>query len=168
MAHLIRSVNYNNSKDAGILEACLSKWFRNPKDLNLAAPKIRFPFKFTQWKSYYLEISSTKSFVLEDNGWIIGHISLRYKTENNRAHIFHLIISPESRGSGLGKLLIDHAESEARQMRCAEITLYVIRTNQAAINLYENLGYKKQKQMRGNSYRMLKSIEKETPTPKTK
>ena len=163
MAHLIRSVNYNNSKDAGILEACLSKWFRNPKDLNLAAPKIRFPFKFTQWKSYYLEISSTKSFVVEDKGWIVGHISLRYLPANNRAHIFHLIISPESRGSGLGKLLIARVESEARLMNCVDITLFVAQTNETAINLYENLGYKKQKQMRGKSFRMLKSLENEIP-----
>lgn len=49
MPIIIEKVNYNNTKDIRILETVLTNWFKNPKELNLVEPRMKYPFNFKKW-----------------------------------------------------------------------------------------------------------------------
>ena len=45
----IEKVTYDNPKHRKILKVVLSKWFKNPKELNWTDPRINYPFNFNKW-----------------------------------------------------------------------------------------------------------------------
>lgn len=57
-------------------------------------------------------------------------------------HIGTLATMPESRGLGVGSLLINHAEQIARKQGYSKSSLTVVRDNHGALKLYEKLGYR--------------------------
>ncbi|TVU91026.1 GNAT family N-acetyltransferase [Vreelandella titanicae] len=57
-------------------------------------------------------------------------------------HIGRIIISPEARGNGAGRLLCEKLIEKARQLTVAStVTLRVYRDNHAARSLYSSLGF---------------------------
>lgn len=60
------------------------------------------------------------------------------------AHVFLLYVAPEHRRQGLGKYLMEQAEAWARRRGDRQISLQVFHHNQAALSLYQNLGYQPQ------------------------
>ncbi|MHA7966648.1 GNAT family N-acetyltransferase [Paenibacillus sp. CAU 1782] len=57
-------------------------------------------------------------------------------------HIGTLATMPESRGLGVGSMLIKHAERLALSQGYSKSSLTVVRGNQGAFKLYERLGYR--------------------------
>jgi ribosomal protein S18 acetylase RimI-like enzyme len=62
--------------------------------------------------------------------------------EGHRGWINYLAVSPELQGKGLGRQIMDHAESLLCESGCAKINLQIRATNQRVIRFYESLGYK--------------------------
>lgn len=60
------------------------------------------------------------------------------------AHIFLLYVLPEHRRRGIGKALMLQAEAWAVERGDRQIGLQVFQSNQAALNLYGNLGFEAQ------------------------
>ncbi|MGQ4646529.1 GNAT family N-acetyltransferase [Lyngbya aestuarii] len=60
---------------------------------------------------------------------------------DRHAHIFLLYVMPEHRRRGIGSALMRHAEHWASSRGDHQIGLQVFGTNQAALNLYFQLGY---------------------------
>ena len=59
-------------------------------------------------------------------------------------HIFLLYVRPEHRRQGIGKALMCYVEAWARRQGYHQIGLQVFQSNQAALNLYHQLGYQTQ------------------------
>jgi len=137
----LERMSYNNAKHVRILKACLEKWFKDPKDLNLTSPSLSYPFNFNQWIDYAYDNSDTVTHVLKKDNWIIGHISLKIRKENQLVHIFHVFIDKSQRGKGYSKLLIKHGIDWAKSKKFSSITLGVSPKNQIAINLYKFFGF---------------------------
>jgi GNAT superfamily N-acetyltransferase len=57
------------------------------------------------------------------------------------AHIFLIFVTPQHRRRGIGKAIMEVAEDWAKARGDHQIGLQVFPSNQAAINLYQNLGY---------------------------
>ncbi len=53
----------------------------------------------------------------------------------------NVAVPPEHQGKGLGRLLVDFAESQARDRGYAEIRLYTHIVMEANVGYYENLGW---------------------------
>ena len=87
--------------------------FRNRYDLN--------------W-FYWVEIESER----------IGYICIHEKSLE--IHISLLIVEPEERNLGYGRLTMAHIHKQARQRGC-KVTLSSFRNNESAIRFYEKLGY---------------------------
>jgi ribosomal-protein-alanine N-acetyltransferase len=140
------------------LKACLERWFTNPKDLHLTDPRQPYPFKFQKWldASYYRE--GVRTFVLKQDHWIIGHVSLQILPHRRRAHLFHLFVDREFRGRGYGKRLISHVESVAKKLGLTEITLRVVPENEHAIRIYRRLGFKPVGVTRSQSLKFKKQL----------
>ncbi len=72
---------------------------------------------------------------------------------HRHAHVFLLYVMPEYRRQGIGSALMRYAEDWARARGDRQIGLQVFQRNQAALLLYERLGYQTQ------SLWMLKPLE---------
>lgn len=142
MQSTIQSISYDNPEEKRILNACLSSWFKNPKDLNLTDPNMKYPFRFEAWVKQSYSKPGITSFVAKDEEWIIGYISIFIVPNTMAGHLFHLFADPEFRKKGVGSSLIKHAESFAESNGVARLSLNVAPKNLGAVRLYASLGYK--------------------------
>lgn len=76
---------------------------------------------------------------------LIGSTTLVRETMlklQHRANIYAVYVSPEKRGLGIGKSLIEEAIRKSRTISGIEqLNLSVVTTNTAAVKLYESLGF---------------------------
>lgn len=63
---------------------------------------------------------------------------------DRHAHVFLLYVMPEHRRQGIGSALMRHAEDWARARGDRQIGLQVFQSNQPAVSLYHQLGFKTQ------------------------
>ena len=139
--YTLEKISYSKKEDCRIIESVLNGWFQNPKTLNLVSPNLNYPFKFKDWvsKNYFKSSKPTISIVIKSKNWIVGHIS--YRIEENKFHLFHLIIDKKFRRLGLANILIDKVERDCFLKQKDSITLNVFKKNKQALSLYKKLGY---------------------------
>ena len=95
-----------------------------------------------------LLVPERQLFLARLNGTIVGSAQLVRPPRNNEAQAFgaqlmHAFVAPYARGHGLARLLTLRVEEAARAMKFQVLNLDVRETQQAAIRLYESLGYKR-------------------------
>src|SRR5215475_3050754 len=82
------------------------------------------------------------------DGIIAGSAQLSRAPRNNEAQAFagtltSAFVAPWARGRGLGRGIVREIENLARELGLAVLNLDLRDTQRAAINLYENLGYRR-------------------------
>jgi ribosomal protein S18 acetylase RimI-like enzyme len=95
-----------------------------------------------------LLVPERQIFVARLNETIVGCAQLVRPPRNNEAQAFgaqlmHSFIAPYARGHGLARRLTLRVEEAARAMKFVVLNLDVRETQQAAIRLYESLGYQR-------------------------
>jgi len=85
-------------------------------------------------------------FIARLDGVVVGSAQLVRAPRNNEAQAFaatlmHSFIAPYARGHGLARLLTLRVEEAARAMGFHVLNLDVRETQEAAIHVYESLGY---------------------------
>jgi ribosomal protein S18 acetylase RimI-like enzyme len=84
-------------------------------------------------------------FVVEKRGDIVGFLWLvTYEngwTGENYGYVNSVYVSPEARGEGIGRLLMEHTENYFRQRNICRIRLTVTASNDVAVHLYTSQGY---------------------------
>lgn len=85
-------------------------------------------------------------FVAEENGGIIGRLSLSRDAHPASEHVadLGLMVARDHRRRGIGLALMDAAEAWARRVGVRKLELHVFPHNAAAIALYEKLGYERE------------------------
>lgn len=73
------------------------------------------------------------------DGRLAGTIMAGY--DGHRGWINYLAVAPDCRRQGIGKALMDAAETALRALGCPKINLQVRRTNSAVIAFYHALGF---------------------------
>ncbi len=74
---------------------------------------------------------------------IIGYVGFWFKNHANEVHIVNLAVKKDFRREGIGTYLIKEIIDMSRNLQADYVTLEVRVTNEAAIKLYQNLGFKK-------------------------
>jgi ribosomal protein S18 acetylase RimI-like enzyme len=69
---------------------------------------------------------------------LVGFSSFRGKPLVN---IHDIAVSPDARGKGIGRQLLEAVESDARALGCCKVTLEVRSDNQRAMGLYHSVGF---------------------------
>ena len=109
-------------------------------DAVLAIEQASYP---TPWQREHFqhELAAPHSFpfVAEWNGIIVGYVCLMSLFEE--AQILDIAVTPEQRGRGFARLLMDHAITVAREKAAELLALEVRASNIAAITLYERCGF---------------------------
>ena len=141
MTITIEKVSYRNKKDVRILEAVLTNWFKNPKELNLVDPRMSYPFNFKKWVTLTYTDQEIHSFTIKSEKWIIGIGDLMIRPESKRADVLHVFIDPNYRQQGLGERMVRHLESLGRNEKMEILVLRVTPKNKPAIKLYGKLGF---------------------------
>lgn len=77
--------------------------------------------------------------VIERNGEIHGYSVMM--AGGGEAHVLNLCVRPESRGQGLGRLMMEHMLTQASRLKADTLLLEVRPSNQAAIHLYHSMGF---------------------------
>lgn len=83
--------------------------------------------------------------ILEDES-IIGYLSYKIKKHHTgKLDVDQLVILEQYRGKGLGKKLMDEVRKIAIEEGCDRIELNCWLFNENALNMYEHIGYKRQR-----------------------
>jgi ribosomal protein S18 acetylase RimI-like enzyme len=99
------------------------------------------------WKGVLL-VPERQLFVARLDDVIAGSAQLTRPPRNNEAQAFSaslqsVFVAPWARGHGLGRALVEAVERAAREAGAAVLNLDVRATQEAAIRLYEALGYER-------------------------
>ncbi|QPK62198.1 GNAT family N-acetyltransferase [Methylomonas sp. LL1] len=85
-------------------------------------------------------------FVARRQQRVMGMVSLLYSVSTalgeRVAWLEDMVVAQESRGMGVGRLLLEHALAFAKQNGCRRITLLTDQDNQAAQQFYRRQGFK--------------------------
>ena len=99
------------------------------------------------WQGVLL-VPERSLFVARREGSICGSVQMVAPPRNNEAQksivaVQHLFVAPWARGVGVGRLLMEAVEAEAKARRFKVINLDVRETQTQAIAMYETLGYRR-------------------------
>ena len=93
----------------------------------------------------YWFAKGTRTYVAEANGKIVGSYILRDNRPGLGNHVSNagFMVDPAARGSGIGRAMGEHALSEARRLGYRAMQFnFVISTNESAVHLWQQLGFK--------------------------
>jgi ribosomal protein S18 acetylase RimI-like enzyme len=77
--------------------------------------------------------------VLEVDDRLIGSVMVGY--DGHRGWINYLVVHPDHRGTGLGRVLMHEAERRLCALGCPKVNLQVRSSNRSAIDFYRRIGY---------------------------
>ena len=101
---------------------------------------------------FYQELLSGNriTYISKDGDEFIGEISLvkdmndtDYTIPNQRVYVSHLIVKPEYRRQGIGKMLVDYITEKAKELGYTEMSIGVDLENYPALKIYTNCGFNK-------------------------
>ena len=93
----------------------------------------------------YWFAKGTRTFAAEQEGKVIGSYILRANRPGLGDHVANagFMVAPEARGLGVGRVMGEHALNEARQLGFRAMQFnFVISTNESAVHLWQELGFK--------------------------
>jgi L-amino acid N-acyltransferase YncA len=88
---------------------------------------------------------NTQTYVAENSGRIIGTYILRPNQSGGGSHVANagFMVSPDVRGQGIGRAMAEHCLSEARRLGFHAMQFnFVVSTNESAVRLWRELGFK--------------------------
>jgi ribosomal-protein-alanine N-acetyltransferase len=122
--------------------AIILSWISTAESLKLwGGPVLTFPPEAARtWGEIGAEDSN--SFVLvEEQNRILG-FGQTLQREANAIHLARIILAPDTRGKGLGRVLCEKLMQTAKERhRPAKLTLNVYQDNTVAVSLYQSLGF---------------------------
>ncbi|MFG2294182.1 GNAT family N-acetyltransferase [Streptomyces sp. NPDC048603] len=123
--------------------AALHRWVTTPAELiTWAGPAFSWPLDDAQLAAYAAE-PGRHTWTAEHDGRPVGHVSLRRHDDGSGARLGRVLIAPEARGLGLGRVLLTGALGRAfGELGLPAVDLGVYTHNTAAVRLYESLGFR--------------------------
>ena len=93
----------------------------------------------------YWFAKGTRTYTAEQDGKIVGSYILRANRPGLGDHVANagFMVAPHARGLGVGRTMGEHALNEARQLGYRAMQFnFVISTNESAVHLWQQLGFK--------------------------
>jgi ribosomal-protein-alanine N-acetyltransferase len=118
------------------------------KDLSVSVSTYAETYVRTQTIAGYLEESEDEDFawhalVVLMDGKVVGVCDFLRSPLERTHHVVELGIGflPEYRGRGLGRALMEYAMEWSRDRGVKKVRLFVVEGNEAALRLYDSLGF---------------------------
>jgi L-amino acid N-acyltransferase YncA len=93
---------------------------------------------------YWCE-KSTRAYVAESGGRVVGTYMLRPNQSGGGSHVANagFMVAPNAHGQGVGRAMGEHCLGEARRLGFRAMQFnFVVSTNESAIHLWQDLGFK--------------------------
>lgn len=107
------------------------------KDLN---EHLNRYYSFEQLESLFND-KNYFCYSVEKEGEIVGWMKLFNNQDENKFYVSSLYVLPNYQGNGIGKELMNLAESKARELKHSEIWIGVMKQNENTLNWYKKLGF---------------------------
>ncbi|NQV72446.1 GNAT family N-acetyltransferase [bacterium] len=118
----------------------VTSWVTNQEECDIwSGGSVHFPIEMEQVVAAILWQAS-HNVAIDQSGKVAAFGQLLVKP-HQRLHLARLIVCPEQRGQGLGRMLVEGLVNEAQSQGAHKISLNVHPTNQRAIHLYTELGF---------------------------
>jgi ribosomal protein S18 acetylase RimI-like enzyme len=129
-----------NASDADIPD--LMTWFRDARSTQeWGGWAFRYPFDDKTFREDIQLIELDSFVVRSESGELIAFGQVRNKF--GRGHVARLAVAPKCRGRGLGRELVNSLCDKAIELfGCSENSLFVSKTNVAALRCYAGLGFR--------------------------
>ena len=138
--------SFNLARDGEVVASLIEEAFalKNDPDGQQVLIQMRENARRLKEASWMPVTGSPMGFVWEVDGRLVGNISvLPYTRKARKLHLVaNVAVDPACRGQGIGKALISHALRFSRQAGVREVWLQVKRENEAAIHMYQQLGFR--------------------------
>jgi ribosomal protein S18 acetylase RimI-like enzyme len=120
----------------------IAAWISDKKACSRwAGPSVPFPFAAANLPEL-LAVEGCSSYCLSDSDNRCVGFGQFWPGKQGAVHIGRIIVSPEARGNGAGRLLCEKLIAKAREATGAStVTLRVYRDNHTAHSLYSSLGF---------------------------
>jgi len=89
--------------------------------------------------------ADTQTYVAESAGRVVGTYILRPNQSGGGSHVANaaFMVAPDARGQGVGRAMGEHCLSEARRLGFRAMQFnFVVATNESAVRLWQDLGFK--------------------------
>lgn len=118
----------------------IASWIGSQRECELwAGPDISFPLR-PHVLATQIGMPDALNVVLED-GHGLAAFGQALARSPGRAHLARVIVRPDARGRGIGKILVQALLARVQESGPMLVTLNVYRDNAAAISLYAELGF---------------------------
>ncbi|MEN3158615.1 GNAT family N-acetyltransferase [Alkalimonas sp. NCh-2] len=119
----------------------LMSWFHDLQSCrDWGGPDFRFPFSKQSFQAD-LRWELYRGYVLKGRSNTLLGFGQFYQ-RNGRCHLARLVIAPDKRGQGLGKVLVKALMAEGcKQLQLSGCSLFVLKHNAAAKACYQGLGF---------------------------
>ena len=94
------------------------------------------------WLGIDIGTGGSRALLVDARGGIVGTVGL-LPVEAGTVELRKMYLRPEFRNRGLGRLLLAHAVSAARELGFRRMTLETATVLQAAVRLYERHGFQR-------------------------
>lgn len=91
-------------------------------------------------EDYAQVVRDNRAYVIEDDGRVVAALVL--KDTDGGILLDNVAVLPSRQGEGFGRLLVEHAESEARRLGHDHLDLYTHRQMTGNVAMYARYGYK--------------------------
>lgn len=118
-------------------------WFASEKQIkDWGGPAMYFPISVTKFIER-LNLDELGSFKVVETGAVDKILAFgQFYVRLGRHHLGRLAVSPNSRGNGVGRFLVNALIDKAHEHQTAlGESLFVMNDNDVAIGLYESLGF---------------------------
>ena len=89
--------------------------------------------------NFAIQIAEGHVYVATSESSFVGYVV--FYTEGDHLHLENVAVLPEQAGKGIGKRLIEHVESAAKQAGLKAVELYTNETMTENLGMYPKLGY---------------------------
>jgi L-amino acid N-acyltransferase YncA len=89
--------------------------------------------------------ANTRTYIAESSGRIVGTYILRPNQSGGGSHVANaaFMVARDARGQGIGRAMGEHCLSEARRLGFRAMQFnFVVSTNESALRLWKQLGFK--------------------------
>lgn len=89
--------------------------------------------------------ADTQTYVAASAGRVVGTYILRPNQSGGGSHVANaaFMVAPDARGQGIGRAMGEHCLNEARRLGFRAMQFnFVVSTNESAVRLWQNLGFK--------------------------
>ena len=116
---------------------------------------LQTPMRPVTWINKMLNNPNSTPLVAEINGHVVGHLGLHVNDNARTRHVGYLgmAVDDQYRRKGIGKALLEQAVDLAQNwLNLHRLELEVFSNNEAAIGLYEAMGFEREGVRRHNAF----------------